>query len=409
MKGWVGYRNVGDCMKKTKFTVGLLGAVLASALAAGCGGKAAKPTSYQAEVVESLDGSRVRVAAVGAGDDTQEAIVDGYKAALYRVSQDLVQSAEERVAWEGVQDEIFANANKYVEKYDIKSRRREPHADVKLNLDIVVNRKRLADDLVAYGVLKSQKDLLTELRNPSMVVLPETKLDAKAWRQFSVDHVNSYLTSRKFEVLDAGQVAKLDGMSAESRRAAGLTDDAMANIALQVGGDIYIVFDVNVGRNAVGKDGTLKASASARAFETTTARNIGSATGFSREYAATAGVEEKAVAEALSDAIDRVLVNVMDYWKDDAGKGFQYLVQVSGDFSGDQGQAARRALYATLKSMAGDLKENVATDKTLNYRVWYKGSNTDLVFGLQDKFAAQAGRKLKSISENRKLLQFTVE
>jgi hypothetical protein len=396
-------------MKQTKITAVVLGAVLASSLAAGCGAKQARPTSYQAEVVESIDGSRVRVAAVGAGDNQPEALMDSYKAALYRVSQDLVQSAEERVAWEGVQDEFFANANKYIEDYKVKSRRREPHADVKINVDLIVNRKRFADDLVAYGVLKAQKDLLSELRNPSMVVLPESKLAGTSWRQFSVDHVNSYLTSRKFEVLDAGQIAKLGDMSAESRKVAAVTADPMADIALQIGGDIYIVFDVNVSKAAVGKDGTLKASASARAFETTTARNIGSATGFSREYAATAGVEEKAVAEALSDAIDRVLVNVMDYWKDDAGKGFQYLVQVNGDFAGDAGQAARRALYASLKGLAGELKENVATDKTLNYRVWYKGSNTDLVFGLQDKFAQQSGRKLKSISENRKLLQFTVE
>jgi len=133
-----------------RFRTAFLTFSLAAVLAA-CGSKQAKPTSYQAEIVESLDGNRVRVAAVGAGDDTQEAIMDGYKAALYRVSQDLVQSAEERIGFEGAQDEIFANANKYVERYEIKSRRREPHAEVKLNLDVVVNRKRLADDLVAMA------------------------------------------------------------------------------------------------------------------------------------------------------------------------------------------------------------------------------------------------------------------
>jgi hypothetical protein len=398
--------------KNMKIAIGksFIGMALAAALVTGCSSKQAKPTSYQAEVVESLDGNRVRVAAVGAGDDTQEAIMDGYKAAIYRVSQDLVQSSEERIGWEGVQDEIFTNANKYVERYNIKSRRKEPHADVKLNLDIVVNRKRLSDDLVAMGVIKAQRELMSELRNPSIVVLPEDKISQASWRQFAVDQVNSYLTSRKYEVLDAKQVAKLDGMTADSRAAAGIGNDQQAAIALQLGGDIYVVFDVNVSKAAVGRDSTIKASASARAFETTTARSIGSATGFSREYAGTAGSEEKAVAEALSDAVDRVLVNVMDYWKDDAIKGFQYLVQVNGNFAGDDGQAVRRTLYRVLKESAGDLKENVATDKTLNYRVWYKGSNTDLVFGLQDKFAAASGgKKLKSVSENRKLLQFTVE
>lgn len=386
------------------------GFLLASLVATGCGSNSVRPTSYQAEVVESIDGNRVRVAAVGVGDDTQEALTDGYRAAIYRVSQDMVQSQEERVSFDGVQEEIYAKANTYVERYTIKSRRKEPHADVKLNLDIVVNRKRLTDDLVAMGVLKAQRELLSDLKNPSIVVLPEAKINDKAWRQFAIDNVTGYLTTRKFEVLDGGQVTKLNTMSAESRAAAGIGNDEQAAIALQLGGDIYVIFDVNVSKSSVGRDGTLKASASARAFETTTARSIGSATGFSREYAATAGVEEKAVAEALSDAIDRVLINVMDFWKDDAIKGFQYLVQVNGDFSGDAGQKNRRILYQTIKGSVGELKENLATDKTLNYRVWYKGSNTDLVFGLQDKFEKDAaGRKLKSVSENRKLLQFTVE
>ena len=375
-----------------------------------CAPKSVRPTSYQAEEIESLDANRVRVAAVGVGDDTQSAIIDGYRAAVYRVSQDLVQSAEEHVAFDGAQDEIYANANKYIERYQIKSRRVEPHAAVKLNLDLVVNRKRLHDDLVSMGVIKAQSELLSELRNPTIVVLPETRLANQSWLQFATDHVTSYLTNRKFEVLDAKQIAKLDSMSAQSRTAAGIAADSQASIALQLGGDIYIVYDVDVAHGSVGRDGTVKATASARAFETTTGRAVGSATGFSREYAATAGADEKAVAEALSDAIDRVLNNVMDYWKDDAVKGFQFLIQVRGSFGSDSGQQVRRAVYQTVKATVNEMKENLATDQTLNYHVWYKGANTDLLFALQDAFAKQApGHKLISISENRKLLQLKVE
>jgi hypothetical protein len=375
----------------------------------GCASTNVRPTSYQAEVVESLDGNRVRVAAVGEGKHTQEAIADGYRAAIYRVSQDLVQSQEERIGFEAVSEEVYAKANQYVERYSIKSRRKEPHADVKLNLDIVVNRKRLADDLVALGVIRSQRELLTQLRNPSIVVLPEAGVAKAEWRQFATDHVNSYLTNRKFEALDAAQIQQLDSMSARTRQVAGISEDPIATIALELGGDIYIVYDVKVDTARVGKDGTVKATASVRAFETTTARSIGSATGFSREYAATAGADRKAIAEALSDSVDRVLVNVMDFWKDDAIKGFQYLIQVQGDFSGDEGRRVRRQLYTIVKDMSGDVKENVATERVLNYRVWYKGSNTELLFALQDKFESESKRRLQSISENRKLLQLKVE
>lgn len=377
---------------------------------AGCGAKNTRPTSYQAEIVESLDGNRVRVRAVGVGDHTQEAIADGYRAAVYRVSQDLVQSPDERVAFEGVADEIYANANKYVERYEIKSRRKEPHADVKLNLDIVVNRRLLADDLVALGVIKAQRDLLTELRNPSIVVLPDAKIDGTAWRQFAIDHVASYLTARKFEVLDAGQVAKLDLAAARTQGAGGISTDPQAAIALEIGGDIYVVFDVSVDRGAVGRDGTLKATANVRAFETTTARSVGSETGFSREYATTAGAEQKAIAEALSDAIDKLMIKVMAYWKDDTVKGFQYLVQVRGNFGGDDGERVSRAMYEAVKAVAGaNFKENVATAQTLNYQVWYKGDNRELLYALQDKFQPVTNKKLRSLSNNRKMLQLQVE
>ena len=378
-------------------------------LIAACSQKSVRPTSYQAEVVESLDGDRVRVAAVGMARNSQAAILDGYRAAVYRVSQDLVQSSEERIAFEGVMDEVFERANQYIERYTITGRRVEPRADVKLDLDLVVNRSRLNEDLVALGVLRTQRDLMTELRNPSMVVLPEADIAEQRWQRFATDRVTSYLTSRRFEVLDAGQVQQVDAMSAQSRAAAGLAEDPMAAIALQVGGDVYIVYDVNLSRGTAGGTGTVKASASVRAFETTTSRAVGSATGFSREYAATAGSDERAIAEALNDAVDRVLVNVMDYWKDDAIKGFQFLVEIQGDFSGAEGRRIRRTIHQTVGHNVADMQENLATEKTLHYRVWFKGSNTDLLFALQDQFEAETQHELRSISQNRKLLQLKVE
>ncbi len=393
-------------MNKVRWFGALL---LVLALVPACGNKSVRPTSWQAEVVESLDGNRVRVNAIGVGDDTDEAKLDGFRAAVNRVAQDLVQSQEERFGWEASSDEVFGKAGQYIESYKIKSRRKEGDIDVKLTLDLVVNRKRLNDDLVAMGVLKAQRELLSDLKNPSIVVIAEDAVKTKAWRRLATDHVTGYLTTRKFEVLDEGQVTKLQGMSADTRAAVGTAPDAVAQIALQLGGDIYIVYDVKVDRAKVGRDGTVKASASARAFETTTARSIGSATGFSREYAATAGSDEKAVAEALSDAIDRVLVNVMDYWKDDAIKGFQFLIEVRGDFKGDGGEKIRRDIYRIVKETAPEFKENLATDRSLNYRVWYKGSNTDLLFALQDRFESATGRKLKSVSQNRKLIQLEVQ
>lgn len=370
----------------------------------GCAKEPLLPRSFAAEMLESVDPARVRLSANGIGAEFDWAVRDAQRAAMARVIQDMVQSQEEKNRFDFVATEIYGNVVRYVERWTLQDRRVDSNGEIRVRGEVVLNRRALEDDLVRLGVIQKRSELLQQLDYPTVAVLPSEGTAGKPWTEFASNHAASYLTQRKYDVIDLAQLRQIEGMAGALKGVSGIPNDPKAVIALQAGSDVYFDYDIRLDRAQVGRDGTVKASATVKAYETTTARQIGAATGFSETYADTAGAQEKAIAEALGDAIDRVLANVEDYWKDDLGRGHQFLLTIDGTFGATQPQA-RRAVFEAVKSATVDLKENLATDRTLNYRVWAKGSNTELLFALQDAVAARLpGARLEEVTTNRKLL-----
>jgi hypothetical protein len=381
--------------------------VTATALTAlgGCAKEPILPRSFRAEVVATVDPARVRMQTTGVGEEFEWAVRDAQKAGIARVVQDLVQSQEEKGRFdEKAQKALYSETDRFIEGWTLKDRRRRPDGDIEATGEVVVNRRLIEDHLVAAGIILERRKLMAAIERPTMAVLPDAATAKAEWTTFSSNHAASYLTQRKYDTVDVATLRQVEADTAALRTLEGVTQDPKARIALQSGADIYLEYQVTLDGGKVGKDSTVKASASVKAFETTTARQIGAATAFSKDYAATAGARDRAIAEALGDAIDRVLANVDDFWKDDMAQGRQYLVSIRGDFGGKD-REARRLLHGIIRDTAAEFKENLATDKTLNYRIWHQGSNSDLLFALQDKAAAAlGGRELREVTTNRKLL-----
>lgn len=365
------------------------------------------PQSFQAEVLEIVDPARVRILATGIGEEFEWAVHDAEKAAMARVIQDIVQSPEEKGRFEAQAEEVYKNYRKYVEGWELKSRRRTEEGDIEVKGVVTLNRRLLEDDLVALAIVKERRERLELLEFPTIALLPEATVKGASWLTFAQNHGASYLTQRKYDVIDLNQLARVEEMAEGLKGVEGLPSDPKAVIALQAGADVYIAFEIRLDEGMVGQDRTVKASAGVRAFETTTARQIGAASGFSREYPLTAGAREKAVAEALGDALDRVLTNIEDYWKDDLKRGHQFLITIQAPLKGNN--ELRRALVESLRSVAKSTKEELVTDRTMNYRVWYPGSNTDFLFALQDAVKARARKELKEVTTSRKLFVLKIE
>lgn len=359
------------------------------------------PETFEAEIVSSLDPENVQVMAKGTWEHEEGALKEAKMNAMWIVIQTLAQTDEEKAKVESRKQDIFSQVDRFVMMRKIVSRQNTPEDKIKIGIDAVVRKKMLEDYLVSIGAIKKREELIEKLDNPSIVVIPSDIVRKEGWTEFVANEINAYLTTKKFEVLNPETLDKLYEMAQQIEKIEGLPDDPTAKIALSVGADIYITFEGKVEQGAVGSDKTIKAAASVKAFETTTARMIGSSTGFSKELVAGPGKDRVVLAEAVRDAIDKVLTQVMDYWKSDIKDGKQYLIFVYGDFSNLEKQ---KPVVDAVKSISSKYKRETATQKFMSFRLWFSGTADDLLFSLQDELKKR-GLNINPKVQNRKMIQ----
>ena len=144
-----------------------------------------------------------------------------------------------------------------------------------------------------------------------------------------------------------------------------------------------------------------------KAYETTTARLLGTETGYS---AARPGPAEPLVEEAVNSAIDKVLQRLVNYWQDDVKKGIQYKL-VFKSLSGAIDENLKDKISDLMDSTFALSKDNIITDKTLDYNVWAKKTEFNKSRNIYRKFrdALKSSAKLSEIVVNRKLIIIGIE
>jgi hypothetical protein len=153
--------------------------------------------------------------------------------------------------------------------------------------------------------------------------------------------------------------------------------------------------------------GGRKASLVVKAYETSTARLLGTETGYSQ--ARPNATDQVLVEEATNDAIEKVLQRVHNYWKTDAARGIQYkvVVRFTGNFTPDRKQDISDALEDLLDKQFSEHKVNISSDKTEDYIVWAakdKISGTSAISRVFRKRLEAPGTKVREVLRNRKLL-----
>jgi hypothetical protein len=219
--------------------------------------------------------------------------------------------------------------------------------------------------------------------------------------------IESYLTARKYDVQVPEQMETLSELAQAQAGLKGVEEDYAYQLALAIGSDVYITYNVKVEKRYVGSTEYRKAVVAARAYETTTARLLGTETGYSGEYAVP---EEAVVEEAMNDAIDKVLSRIMAYWKEDLTRGLQFklIFRITGNFDEDTHDEILLATEQVLKKVCNRTKQNVVTDQTLDYIVWVNpqkyNSPLALFRDIRSGIESQVPVKVRRISANRKML-----
>lgn len=381
------------------------------------------PVSREATFIESYSPTEVTIRASGIGKNNQAAEIDGRKAAIYYVligaTDPILQTPEERKAFESIQDEIFneRNISKYItfESTEYESRVKLADGRVKITKYYRVNKKLLTDDLIAKNIIKPKEEITEAIGLPFIMVVPEAPkgvspvdlLRSDRLLKKGAEVIESYLTARKYDVQVPEQMETLSELAQAQAGLKGIEEDYAYQLALAIGSDVYITYNVKVEKRYIGSTEYRKAIVAARAYETTTARLLGTETGYSGEYAVP---EEAVVEEAMNDAIDKVLSRIMAYWKDDLARGLQFklLFRITGNFDEDMHDEILMATETALKKLCNRTKQNVVTDQTMDYIVWVdpKKYNSPLALyrDIRKQIETAVPVKVKRINANRKLL-----
>jgi hypothetical protein len=357
------------------------------------------------------------------------AVEDARRSAVYFVlymgTDPLLTMDEEKKRFAPIEQEFFANDNvmKYIawEATGYESRVTLPDKRVKIEKTFRINVGLMRDDLVTRGVLVATSDLTAALGLPQIMVIPEVKkgdnpLEAMETRpelKTAARTIESYLTQRRYDVVVPQQQDFLDNYYQTFQAISNLEDDPSYQLALSVGTDIYITYAVEIGSSYVGSTENAKASVSVRAFETTTARLLGTETGYSESRP---GGNETITEEAIHDAVDKVLARLTAYWKEDTQKGVQYKVifdLAGGNFNKAQTSRIQDAVAEVMTGISNRTKENIATGRTLDYLIWAKPDKytraRELFNAIRDDFAAKSvGAAIEQRQLNRKLLLLAV-
>jgi len=416
--------------KYGKFLVGILILLLVASVSEGKKKpKSNLPISKEATLVESSNPAEVMVLATGIGEGkkkelTRKALLDARRAAVYFVllggTDPLLQTQEERRKFAAVQEKYFAEdrISKYIAWEATSFERRIKIAGgkkLKVQKYFKVNKELLKNDLIADGVLTVIAGPL-----PFIMVIPEVpkgenpveRMNAEPRLKHAARVIESYLTARKYDVLVPEQVEAIQALSEAQESLKGFEEDYSYQLALSIGSDVYITYAIDVQARGVGSSTVRKAMVSVRAYETTTARLLGTETGYSVERPSP---ELVVVEEAINDAVDKVLSRINAYWKEDLKRGVQYklIVRIGEDFDEDEVEDISFAISDLIDRFCNYSKENVVTESTLDYLVWAKmdkfEKSSKLYRAMRKAFPQEfEDGKLRRININRKLILLKV-
>jgi len=401
------------------------------------------PVSKQATFIESVSSSEVMIEATGIynGKGKKDkhkkkdvdkngmsgAAMDAKKSAVYFVlfggTDPLLSTVDEQQKFGAHQGFFFNkdNVSNYVTYEDtqvIKKLKINGGKGLKLVKRFKVNKELLTKDLEARNIIAARADLAETIGNPFIMVLPSVQkgkspIDALRTNpayKHAAAVVESYLTARQYDVIVPEQQESMESLNAAQMDLGDREEDYAYQLALSIGSDVYIEF------SGVEEDagyGTKKYALTARAYETTTARLLGTETGYSQGRK---GELMVSVEEAMNDAIDKVLSRVTNYWKKDVDKGIQYklIFNLSTDFDEDQIEEIQFALMDAIEEMSKSSKENIVTNQTVDYLIWCdpkKYDKSSKVYRYVKKYFKQEETEgtLRKVNVNRKMILLKVD
>ncbi len=400
-------------------------------------GQSNVPRSREAVLFESSSPTEVVIKATGYGIDKKHrkpkasvldksANLDAKRAAvwflLYGGSDPLLQTDKEQKVFEEKQEDFFRadNIKRFITweaKYYDTRIKKDRGKRLMIEKTFRVNKELVQNDLEQRGVLIEAASIASLVGLPSVMVIPEKRDEIAPLKLLEIDPnvkkgaevIESYLSAKQYEAIVPEQQQMVADLASTQFTLDGAEEDYSYLMALSIGSDVYITYNISIETRMVGSTQVKKGIVACRAYETTTARLLGTETGYSHERPAAAAI---VIEEAMNDAIDKVLSRIMGYWKKDIENGVQYklILSVSTDFDNDSAEEIIFSFNDMIKEVSKSYKENVVADYTYDVQLWcdpaiYR-SSTDLYRFFKKNYRGDGLLKKTSIS--RKLILLNV-
>lgn len=385
----------------------LLASVLAALALAGC--STTITFSRAARQFESTGQGHPVMDATGEGRDQAEADLNLVKAAVYGVARDLAQTPSEQAAFESWAQRFFAGdekqgmheARKLLSRPPtVRSRVVNARGNVELSGFVEVDRGAIEALLERERVITARKRVLDVADRPSVVLVPTKAVAQARWREMAENVVSPYFSQKKIVVNNQKGFADIDigGVMQALREQAGVGADADNAVLDALRSDVLAQYDVLLDTSA----GAMTATATVRLYETTTGDRLGEGTATSRAYTGT-NAQLSALGEALRDAIDQAVPDMLMRWKDYAEDGKPYLLLVRGKPEGEAGRRVPLALRQALRGVCSSVKSQSANARSEELHLRSKKDATELKDLIEESLLSQPGGESYQLTQHGKL------
>jgi hypothetical protein len=312
------------------------------------------------------------------------AMLDAKRSAVWKViygENGLAQTPEERASADSCAAEIYSEPvlGRFIAYSDPIPKRRiviNKGKGLKVVIDVRVDRCALSNWLVEHcGFIPPPPYPPTLMVIPAVAEgeYPTVILENDPMARHAETVLKGFLAERRYDYEEATMSADLQEQMDALQLASGTgSKDYGYLMAQAIGCDVYITFQYTFNDRTNAGVKTRNCSVTLSAFETTTAKGLGSETGYSEYYPPDYN-QNALIEEALNNAMVGVLASINGYWKDEWKIGAKYKAIFSiicEEFEDYDAEDAGDYLVDCAKDICKKVKISVLTDKTVELLMW---------------------------------------
>jgi hypothetical protein len=179
-----------------------------------------------------------------------------------------------------------------------------------------------------------------------------------------MEGINEYLTEKGYEVRSLEGSEDLSNLIQMQGDISGNGDDMSYIAGLALGADVYIKFSGSIKNDMVNVE--------LSAYETSTARQLGSKTGMVQNHGNSKDKQRYLVISAAKKALPALEKTILSYWNEDAKKGVQYKVvlRIGERFQGSRLEDLQDLSISSLRSTFKSVRVNNVTERTIDIIVY---------------------------------------